>query len=178
MSMRLWLLAVLYLIAGGIYLVMLTVTIPHLRESSGGLRLPDLAPTGLDRAQTLELLTALGDEGRSYYMNVQLPLDTVYPAAMGMALGLSLATLARRNGWAARHRVVSTASVLIPVAGALCDWGENACTFLMLRAFPDLPEALPRIGAVSSTAKSVLVPTAVLLLAVSCVQSLRRRRAQ
>ena len=59
-----WLLIGLYAVAIIIYAVMLMVTIPHLHGLSGGRQLPDLMPAGLGHAQSIELLSALGEEGR------------------------------------------------------------------------------------------------------------------
>lgn len=69
---------------------MLTVSIPHLHGLAGGRQLPDLMPAGLGHAQAVDLLSALGEEGRRLYPTVQLPLDMVYPLASAPAISLSL----------------------------------------------------------------------------------------
>lgn len=62
-----------------------------------------------------------------------------------------------------------------PLIGALCDWGENICTALMIRSFPQVPPQLAQIGSALSLGKSVLVSLGVLLLLLACLLALLAR---
>lgn len=170
-----WRLIGLYAIAAAIYAVMLTVTIPHLHGLAGGRQLPDLMPTGLGHAQAVDLLSALGEEGRRFYLTVQLPLDMVYPLASALAISLSLRALAAHLPGAARRPALVMTMRWIPFIGALCDWGENICTALMIRSFPQVPPPLAQIGGALSLGKSVFVSLGVLLLLLACVLALLAR---
>ncbi len=170
-----WLLIGLYAVAATIYAVMLTVTIPHLRGLAGGRQLPDLMPTGLGHAQAVDLLSALGEEGRRFYLTVQLPLDMVYPLASALAISLSLRALAAHLPGAARRPALVMTMRWIPFIGALCDWGENICTALMIRSFPQVPPPLAQIGGALSLGKSVFVSLGVLLLLLACLLALLAR---
>ncbi|BDA65439.1 hypothetical protein MANAM107_22730 [Actinomyces capricornis] len=154
---------------------MLTVTIPHLHGLAGGRHIPDLMPAGLGHAQAVDLLSALGEEGRRFYLTVQLPLDMVYPLASALAISLSLRALAGHLPGAAGRPALRRTVTWIPLIGALCDWGENTCTALMIRSFPQVPTALPQIGGMFSLGKSVFVSLGVLLLLLACVLALLAR---
>ena len=170
-----WLLIGLYAVAIIIYAVMLMVTIPHLHGLSGGRQLPDLMPAGLGHAQSIELLSALGEEGRRFYLTVQLSLDMVYPLASGLAISLSLHALVKRIPWTARRSALIMAMACIPLLGSLCDWGENVCTALMILSFPQVPPSLPHIGGALSLGKSIFISLGILLLIIACALALLTR---
>ena len=64
----------------GLWAFMVFVTLAYLRRISGGLEPFDLRPFGYDVEEARALLAALSQIGRDYYANVQLQLDTAYPA--------------------------------------------------------------------------------------------------
>ena len=78
-----------------VYLVMVTVTLPHLMALAGQ-PVFDLMPGGYDIDTARSILTALGEEGRSYYVGVQHLLDAAFPPLLGLTLAYWLWRTGRR----------------------------------------------------------------------------------
>ncbi|MDO5081735.1 hypothetical protein [Buchananella hordeovulneris] len=170
---RIGLLLTLLALTGGVYLTLLLITTPALQGFAPGHQLADLSPTGLSHAETVSLYEALGVEGRDYYQHIQLPVDMVYPALFMTSFGLLLAALTRYLGLPRPARLIS----LIPVLAGLSDWGENVCTWLALRAYPEVSPTLPQLGSWFSLTKTVgVMLTFVLALSFGIWALVRRRR--
>jgi len=59
-----------------VYLLMVFGSLAEI-ERITGVRAFDMRPTGYSFADALALISALGEEGRRFYLTVQIPLDTV-----------------------------------------------------------------------------------------------------
>src|SRR5204863_8719731 len=70
--------------------VMVFWTLACLRRAAGGLEPFDLRPFGYTPEEARKLLYALSSIGRAYYADVQLQLDTIYPALYALSRGLLL----------------------------------------------------------------------------------------
>lgn len=68
-----------FIISSCLYFLMLLVTIPHLHKITNGIKILDMMPTGYDVAYVKQLLDALGETGRHYYLCHQLPVDLIFP---------------------------------------------------------------------------------------------------
>lgn len=141
----------LFGIAFLIYALMLTVTVPALRELSGGLDIFDLNPHAFGKGEASALLDALGSEGRSYYLWRQLPLDFIYPALMAAALSSGIVAIRRWAGW--KHHVFAVLP-LVPLIAAGLDYAENALIIVLLASYPALPDLATSSGAIVGIAKS------------------------
>ena len=75
--------------ATALYSYMLGWSLPTLTAFSGGKPVFDMMPTGYSHAQALALVTALGEDGRGYYLSIQHVLDTLYPPMLAIAFALS-----------------------------------------------------------------------------------------
>src|SRR5437867_4830646 len=73
-----------------LWAVMVFGPLAYLRRIAGGLEPFDLRPFGYDVGEARALLAALSQIGRDYYANVQLSLDTAYPATYALSRGLLL----------------------------------------------------------------------------------------
>lgn len=132
-STKLW----LYFIATmSIYGIMLGVTIPKLHLYSIGLPIFDEVPM-FDMELIMNLLFDLREAGRAYYMNYQLPLDTLYIGLFAFSyyhiLGHFIEKLQLKK-W----RFV----VFLPIISAVFDFLENICIFQALRSFPEIPKTI------------------------------------
>ena len=85
-----WLVAVL--LAGNVALwaVMFFGTLAHLQALTGGAAPFDIRPLGYSYEEARSFLTAIGQQGRAYYLNRQLILDTVYPPFYAVSRALAL----------------------------------------------------------------------------------------
>jgi hypothetical protein len=117
---------ILFLLTISVYLTMILWSLPHLRDLAGGLTAFDLRPTGYSPAEARALVSALGTSGADFYLNVQLWLDTAYPALLAAVLVLAFNKLAQ--GWLVW--LLCCGAVFM----ALSDYLENRVVAAMLRA--------------------------------------------
>jgi hypothetical protein len=109
-----------------LYGIMLLWSLPHLSALAGGMKMFDLRPSGYDFETANQIIAALGEQGRSFYLTVQHGLDTAFPALEAAAFALYFFRLFS----------IRIASVLAALAfvGAVFDELENAAVAVMLRA--------------------------------------------
>lgn len=141
-----------------VYFVMLYVTIPTLREFSGGLEVFDLNPRAFEQGEAAILLDALGPEGRSFYLWRQIPLDFLYPGLMGAALSSGIMAIQRWAGW--KHRIL-TILPAFPLIAAGLDYVENVHIIVLLNSYPDLSALVCSSGMVVGIAKSAVYVTGI-----------------
>lgn len=165
-----------------LFFAIIFVTFPVLRSYAGGLDPFDGRAFGYSLPDTKQLLLALGEPGRSYYLHVQLWLDTVYPASYGVSRALALGWLVR-PGRAVEHGLPGVTPILLitfPFVVAALDWIENAAISAMLTNWQDPGQQLVSIARAFSTLKSLgsaLTDTLMLVLfAMYIVRNWRRRK--
>jgi len=159
---------VLVALMAGVYGAMLFLTLPHLKQLSGGLLPFDLRPGGYDLAEAQALLAALGEGGRHYYLAVQQTLDSAYPALYAVVMVLAFRALAPL--WWGR------ALGLLAVAGAGFDYLENARVAVLLRLAPEgVTAAMVAAASQATVAKSMTVAAALVVLSVLLARVGRRR---
>jgi hypothetical protein len=123
----------------------------------------------------------LGEAGRAYYAQVQLALDTVYPATY--ALSRSLAILWLMQPGRLRAAPIAPAlrlvAIVAPVAATAFDYWENALIARMLAAGPavsaDLVDAASLATMLKSAAGAVAEAT---MIGLGVVVGLRRWRSR
>jgi len=164
-----------FIITQVVYLVMVLVTLPHLRDLSGGMDAFDMLPGGYGFDDATRFLSAIGAEGRSYYLGRQIPLDMVYPGLFAISYALIWKwLLAKAIGLPAMLGTV----MFLPMFAGLADYAENAGIVAMLIKFPDLPEILVAmastftiIKAVSSTLFFVALVGLILVVTIQKVRN-------
>lgn len=165
-----------FIVTQVVYLVMVLVTLPHLRQASGGMDAFDLLPGGYGFDDATRFLGALGAEGRSYYLGRQIPLDLVYPGLFALSYALLWKwLLAKATGLPKMLGAV----IYLPLFAGLADYAENAGIIAMLIQFPDLSEMLVATASTFTIIKALsstlfFVALLGLLLAVG-VQKIRTR---
>lgn len=151
-------------------------TLPKLQ--AGAMPPFDLRYLGYSLEEARAYLAALGDEGRTFYHNVQLVLDRIYPALYGPALAIGLIALdpkGRGGGWGWLLAVFA-------IAGMGFDWLENSAISKMLIAGPDGLTGKMVADASSwtllkSASLSIALAGLVVLLLVALPRLLRRKEA-
>jgi hypothetical protein len=132
-------------------------TLAHLSAAAEGAQPFDLRPGGYSVGEARALLTMLGDAGRAYYADVQLALDTIYPAtyAVSRALAIWWLTMPGRLRAAPLAPVIRWILLVPPVAAAGFDYWENSLIGKMLIAGPAVSDAAVRVASMSTQLKSV-----------------------
>jgi hypothetical protein len=176
-----WLVVALLVATTIFWAVLLFVTVPHLQFLAGGADPFDVRWMGYSYDDARKYLVALGPEGRAYYLNPELVLDTFFPPlyAASSALALWWLTMPGRVVYGAVPIGWRWALVVLPVAELILDWGENAGIAAMLWTCSDLSPAL--VGATSLATQLKLVAAALteislIVLAVMALLRWRKRR--
>ena len=165
MTRALW---IVWLVTGALYLAMLAWSLPHLTALAGGLPMFDMRPGGYSELDARALLTALGVDGRTFYLGVQHRLDTVFPALEALALALTFPSLF--------PRLLAGALIAVSLAGTVFDWLENAAVAGLLRADP--AEVTAQMIATSSqwsVLKATCVSVAMTALLIGVALAVWRR---
>jgi hypothetical protein len=163
--------------------VMIFWTLAYLRRVAGGLAPFDLRPFGYTPEEARALLHALSDIGRSYYANIQLQLDTAYPALYALSRGLLLLWLTAPGRTTDRAIALPAraALVLLPVLTAGFDYLENDGIATMLAAGPQVGGDVVERASFWTSAKSlaglITEATCLLLAAITVMRWRWRRRA-
>jgi hypothetical protein len=144
---------ILFAIANIVYVFMLFITIPKVMSFSGGMKLPDMLPTGYNADYVNALLSELGEKGRNAYLFKQIPVDMVYPFLFGVSWCLVLSwflnKLRKLNG-------SLIYLCLLPLFAGLFDYLENIGMIVILNRYPDNPDFLTQATNVFTILKSLL----------------------
>ena len=112
---------------------MIIFIIPQLEELAGGMKIPDMMPTGYDPAYLYSLLVALGKKGRNLYLFKQIPFDMIYPFLYGFSYTLLLAYIYKLLF---RKKSILRFVCLIPFVATIFDYAENISIAKLLYTFP------------------------------------------
>ena len=162
-----------FALAMAVYLTMILWSLPHLQQAAGGRAAFDLRPMGYQPVEARALVTALGADGRAFYLNVQQRLDTAYPALLAVVLALAFRLLTK--GWPVW---VLTA---LAVLAAAFDYLENMAVAVLLRAGPDnMTDAMVETASRWTRSKSAAASVAFIALGFLLLRAgwiwLRRRK--
>ncbi len=161
------------------YLTILYYSIPMVVRSAPDMKLFDVSPSGYSQEYAISLLNAIGPEGRSLYLSLQLPLDFVYPGLFIISYPLLFTWLLKTN-YDLRSKAYY--ALYLPILAGLFDYLENIFVILMLKAYPDLSQSLVAFASFATVAKSVLSSIFFTLLMLSILQvvwkSVFNKRAQ
>lgn len=178
-----WLVVAALALSIVLFFSMIWGPLAELRRIAGGLAPFDMRPGGYDLADARALLAALGEEGRAYYANTQLEVDTLYPLTYALSRGLLLLWLAspgRASSGGFCNRV-KAAFLVASTAACLFDWAENQGIAAMLASGTEVsPATVARASACTvakSAASTVTECLCLALLASGLWRWLQRRRA-
>lgn len=141
----------LYILSFALYLFMLTVTIPEVMYSSGGMKILDMMPKGYNPEYVNSLLNALGERGRHAYLFHQLPVDMIYPLLFGVSNCLLLAWLLNQIGKLNGNLFYLS---LLPLLAGLFDYFENVGIIIMLNTFPHISVLISKVTNIFTISKS------------------------
>ena len=180
----LWFRSTLYLVTGllvAVWVFMLGVTLPHLSALTGGMDIFDQRLSGYDLDAARALLGALDHSGRTYYLKMQQPADTLFPALAFIVLSGWEIQIVRKL--AAQGRALANWQAAIPIAifllAAIADYGENGAVRVLLETPVDMVTADQVARASMMTmAKFALYGVSVLLLFGSALYLFTRYRGR
>jgi hypothetical protein len=146
------------LVANGlVWAVMFFGPLAHLSRLAGGASLFDIWPMGYSHDEAYAFLNAIGGQGRRYYANRELLLDTFYPPLYAISRGLALWWLTMPGRLREALVLLSWRYVLIsvPIIMASLDVVENGCIARMLRTWPSLSHDLVQVSSLATRMKMI-----------------------
>lgn len=158
---------VLFVLTQAVYLVMLGITIPQVREYTGDMQIFDLKPQGYSTEYAQDLLDMLGEDGRNRYLTRQIPMDLIYPGLYLVTYTLLLSYIfehAFSDGSFMQHLV------FVPVLGGVFDYLENIGIIVMLTTYPDFSSTVAQVTNLFSVSKSLFTTVFFVLLIVGLVK--------
>ena len=162
---------IFFALAIAAYLVMLLVTIPAIRESTGGVEVFDLRYMGYSVDEARFILSSLPEAAKSYYSGVQIPIDFAYPLLLALFGAFTL-------GWARRRVAIPRWTIVLPFFVVFFDYLENIFVLLMLRGSDSTRLiSVANIWTVSKSISTTLVMSGlVVILAIFAIKSIAARR--
>ncbi len=163
------------LIAASVYLLMVNVTLAHIETISGQVPF-DMRPLGYSATEAAMLLDALGAEGRAYYLNRQIALDTLYPAMLMLTLISTISWF----GQGMPNRTLIRFGIALSLGCALLDYIENSGVAAMILSWPNFSQPLVYATSTATILKSVSTTAAVILTILVALNRARfshRKRA-
>ncbi|MCL2620212.1 MAG: hypothetical protein FWD97_04675 [Defluviitaleaceae bacterium] len=149
------------------------IGVAGLLEITGGANILDFE-VAFTFERAFEVLYALGEDGRHFYLTRILPLDFPFPASV-MLFGMGwIGLLLKHINTKERYNLL----LLPPVMFALFDWIENVGIIVMLNNFPDLPVWAVWMSSVAGVIKYVSVPITLGVIAVLFVIFCIRRKKE
>ncbi len=141
-----------FIVTYTVYAIMIFYTIPALLIYSKGIILPDMMPLGYNAEHIHNLLTELGEEGRTYYLTHQLPIDFIYPLLFALSGYLCLVYFQYKLHL---KNAIWSVIVFLPVIAGTADYIENFGIIYFLNAFPDVQDGTVNVNSVISIIKSM-----------------------
>lgn len=164
-----WLVFVLFLLDAAFMGFVMPIIGALMKGDSGG-------PGPLDLqffytpAKAYEMLASYGGYGRSFYRNVELSADIIYPIVYTLFFSLLITWLFQR-GFPAGSRMQRLN--VVPFGGWLFDLLENLGIVGMLSAYPSTPAALAWITAVFSLVKWLFAGASMILVLTGLVMAVK-----
>lgn len=151
----------LFIVTQAVYVIILQVTIPQLIIFSGGLKPFDTLPMGYSLTYAQSLLEALGDQGRSYYLFRQIPLDFVYPLLFAISYYWIMVYFTIKLKTSSK---ILAHACLLPVLAGVLDYLENIGIIRMLVNYPTISEVEVAVTSMFSIMKSSVTIAYFLIL--------------
>jgi hypothetical protein len=143
---------ILFVITNIVYLTMLFYSIPTLVGYSEGFDIFDMSPFGYNHTEAQRLLGTLGEEGRSFYRDTQLLLDSLYPVLFAATYSLLMLWVIN---FGQLKFIVWRGLSLLPLLAGVFDYSENYFIFKILASYPEVPERLVSISSALTVSKSM-----------------------
>lgn len=143
--------------------------------AGGGTFRPLDLRVGYSAADALSALTVLGDDGRRFYLLVELTVDVLYPIVYGVFFFLLarwlLAKVPPSPVWAER-------ASLLPFAAAGLDLAENALIVALIARYPERMPTVTALANATTAAKFLCLALTVALVLYAVVRWTVNRRGR
>ena len=145
---------------------------------SDGMRLLDMMPGGYDLDYVNTLFQTLGEQGRTAYLSIQLPVDMIYPGLFTVSYSLMMAFFLKKI-----NKLDSLLGLIcyLPVIAGLSDYLENFSIIRMLNKYPDIDVSIVAssnlFSIIKSSTTSLYFLVLVGILVTLGIKTLRNKKA-
>lgn len=161
-----------FIISSSLYSLMLFVTIPHLHKITAGIKILDMMPAGYDFQYVVQLMEALGETGRHYYLFTQIPIDLVYPFFFALSNCLIMAWFLKKIG---KLDTFWYLVCYLPIFAGFFDYAENISIISLLNNYPEIEQNSVLVSNFFSVMKSSLTTIALSVLLIIILVFLFKR---
>ena len=128
-------------------------------KMTGGANILDFQ-FGYTYEKAYDMLTALGVEGRTFYLTKILPMDFPFPLIYMLFFAGFIALLIKHTTQKETYRFI----LFIPVLAMLLDWTENIGEITLLNSYPILPEWAVLLASVSGMLKTIFTIGSIVII--------------
>lgn len=148
-----------------ISLIMNLILIPKIELSTNGIRCFDMN-FGYSYETAKNFLSYLSESSRNIYLNIQLPLDFIYPIAYCIFFCFLIIRLTKK------------VNVLLafPLLLAVFDYAENITTIVILKS-AELSESLAKLGSAFTSVKTILMYAVFLEILICIIYYFKNKKA-
>ena len=137
------------------------IGVAGLLNITGGANILDFE-FGFTYEEANRILTALGEEGRTFYLTRILPLDFPFPFSLMLACVGIIALLIKHIASEKPYRYL----IFIPVLLMLFDWIENIGIIILLNNYPSLPTWAVSLASISGILKHIFTYSSIVAIGV------------
>ena len=152
---------IFFAVSSSLYFLMLLVTIPHLHKITNGVKIIDMMPAGYNFDYVNQLMEALGETGRHYYLFRQIPIDLFFPFFFALSNCLIIAWFLKKLN---RLNSQWSLACYLPFFAGFFDYAENFSVISIINNYPELNESTIRLSNLFSILKSSLTTISLLIL--------------
>ncbi|MDL2294422.1 hypothetical protein LJC60_07315, partial [Ruminococcaceae bacterium OttesenSCG-928-D13] len=148
------------------------VGVAGLLQITGGASILDFE-FGFTADQALDMLTALGKQGRSFYLTRIIPIDFIFPLSYMLCYAGWIALLVKHISPKGHLKLL----LLVPILAMLFDWGENMGIIFMLVKYPLLPKWVVISASTAGILKMIcIVASVAAIVALFIVLFFKRKK--
>jgi hypothetical protein len=164
-----WLIFVLFLLDGAFMGFILPMAEGLMKMDSGGPGPIDLQ-FFYTPAKVFSMIESYGEYGRSFYRNIELSVDIIYPIVYTLFFSLLITWLFQR-AFSAKSSMQRLN--MVPFGAWLFDLFENIGVVSMLSMFPATPAPLAWVTAIFTLVKWVFAGSSMLLVLLGLVMAIK-----
>jgi len=140
------------------------IGVAGLLKITGGANILDFE-FGYSYEKAYNMLTALGVEGRTFYLTKILPMDYPFPLTYMLFYIGFIALLIKHTAKNKPYRFL----LFIPVLAMLFDWIENIGLITMLSSYPNLLEWAVPVASIFGMLKTIFMVGSIMIIGVLLV---------
>ena len=120
---------------------------------------------GYSTAEAHNMITALGEQGRAFYLTKIIPIDFPFPLAYMLCYAGWIALLVKHVAPLGPAKLLLT----LPLLAMLSDWAENIGIIFILTCYPDIPENAVVLASTSGILKNLFTQGSIITIIVLLV---------